>query len=379
MNKNIIPYGYQSISQTDIDAVAEALRSDYLTQGKKVLEFENALAKYCGAKYAVVAANGTAALHTAFAAAGIGEGDEFITTSLTFVATANVGRWLGAKPVFVDVDSETGNIDAGKIEEKITAKTRALVPVDYTGRPVDLEKIIALAKKYNLVVIEDACQALGASYNNKKIGSVSDLTVFSFHPVKSITTGEGGAILTDSEEYYKKMKSFITHGITKGEFEGKAGAWQYDMTDLGLNYRLTDFACALGLSQLKKLDGFIKTRREIVKKYNLAFENFDKIIIPKFDDENNQSAWHLYVIRLNENNIKNRKQIFAELRDAGIGVQVHHVPVYRLTYYKNLGYAGDGLENTEKFYNSILSLPLYPDLSFTEQNQVIEKVKSIVV
>ena len=375
----MIPYGRQSIEQDDIDAVIKVLTSDFLTQGESVGEFEKKLAEYCGAKCAGVVSSGTAALHAAFFAIGLAEGDEFITSSMTFAATANAGLWQKGKPVFVDIDLETGNIDVEKIEEKITDKTKAIVPVDYTGRPADLEKIKQIADKHNLVVVEDACQALGAVYHGRKIGAISDLTVFSFHPVKSITTGEGGAILTNNGQYYKKMKSFITHGVTKGDFIGKVGGWQYDMVDLGLNYRLTDIACALGISQLKKIDTFLNKRIELVKIYNIAFENFTKIIIPKFDDKNNKSGWHLYVIRLNENNKKSRKQVFDELRDIGIGVQVHHTPVHTLTYYKNLGYTGAGLENTEKFYNSILSLPLYPNLTKEDQNKVIEKVKEIIV
>lgn len=376
--KSMIPYGHQSISDEDIVEVSNVLKYKNLTQGEKVLEFENALAKYCGAKYAVVASNGTTALHTAFVTAGIGDGDEFITTPMTFIATSNAGLYEGAKPVFVDIDKETGNIDVGKIEAKITKKTKAIVPVDYTGRPVDLEKINALAKKYNLLVIEDACQALGASYQNKKIGSLSDFTIFSFHPVKSITTGEGGAILTNNEEYYKKMKRFVTHGITKENLDKNLGAWYFDMVELGQNYRLTDFQCALGINQLERIDQFVGKRREIVKKYNNAFENIKEIITPLQDDEKYNSAWHLYVIRLNEKLAAKRSEIFDKLRVQNIGVQIHHIPAYMHSYYKGLGYTGDDLPNTQNWYNSIISLPLYPDLTGEDQEYVIKTVKEIM-
>ncbi|MBT5263005.1 MAG: UDP-4-amino-4,6-dideoxy-N-acetyl-beta-L-altrosamine transaminase [Candidatus Magasanikbacteria bacterium] len=374
----MIPYGRQSINQDDIDSVVEVLRSDYLTQGKKVSEFEENLARYCGSKYAVAVSNGTAALHTAFNVIGLKEGDEFITSPLTFVATSNAGFWQGAKPVFVDIDLDTGNIDVDKIEENITSKTKAIVPVDYTGRPVDLDRIREIANKHNLSVIEDACQALGAAYKGSKIGSISDLTVFSFHPVKNITTGEGGAILTNSVEYYKKMKRFITHGITKEGLDEKLGPWYFDMVDLGVNYRLTDMSCALGVSQLKRLDSFVEKRFEIAKRYNKAFKDFGNIITPKLDTDDIQSAWHLYVIRLKKGVSEKRLEIFKKLRESGVGVHVHHIPVHMHNYYKNLGYSSVGLENAEDFYNSIISLPLYPDLSLEDQDFVIDSIKNII-
>ena len=374
----MIPYGRHSVGKDDVKAVVRVLLSDWLTQGLQVEKFEQLLAEYCGVKYAVVVSSGTAALHTAFVAAGIGEGDEFITTPMTFVATANAGLYADAKPVFVDIDEKTGNIDAEKIEEKITDKTKAIVPVDYTGRPADLEKIKQIADKHNLVVVEDACQALGAVYHGKKIGAISDLTVFSFHPVKSITTGEGGAILTNNEEDYKKMKRFIKHGISRENLDKNLGAWYFDMVDLGQNYRLTDFACALGISQLKKLDQFVQKRREIVKKYNNAFKAIAEVIIPLPDDEIFNSAWHLYVIRLRGVLADKRSEIFDKLRAQNIGAQVHHIPVYMHSYYKKLGYAGDSFPNTQNWYNSIISLPLYAGLTRDDQEYIIGKIKSIL-
>ncbi len=374
----MIPYGHQSIDDDDIQAVLDVLRSDYLTQGPKVEEFEKKLAEYCGAKYAVVVSNGTTALHAAYFAIGLKDGDEFITSAMTFPATSNAGIWQGGKPVFVDIDPMTGNINVDLIEEKINKKTKAIVPIDYTGRPVDLDKIKELAEKYNLVVIEDACQSLGASYKGKKIGSISDLTVFSFHPVKSITTGEGGAIITNNEAFYKRMKLFITHGITKVNLDKSFGAWYFNMVELGQNYRLTEFQCALGENQLKKLDSYVNKRIELAKIYNNNFKDLEEISIPLDNDGKYSSAWHLYVIRLNKKLSAKRSEIFDELRAQGIGVQVHHIPLYMHSYYKGLGYIGDNLPNTQNWYNSIISLPLYPGLTTEDQEYVIKTVRRIV-
>lgn len=375
----MIPYGRQSIADDDIAAVVGALRSPYLTQGPRVQEFEAALAAYCGARYAVVVNSGTSALHAAYAAAGFGPGDEFITTAMTFVATANAGLWQGARPVFVDIDPRTGNIDPQKIEEKITVKTKAIAPVDYTGRPADLDAINAIAKKHNLIVIEDGAQSLGGALNGRRVGSLADLTTLSFHPVKLITTGEGGAILTNNEAYYKNLKRFITHGVRYQDFiMTKPGDWYFEMTDLGLNYRLTDFQCALGLSQLKKLDKFLARRRALAASYKAAFAGLPDIITPPPDDANVQSAWHLYAIRLGARLVSKKAEIFSRLRAQGIGAQVHHVPVHMHPYYRTHGYANISLPETEKWYDAVMSLPLYPDLSEPDQQYVIEAVKSAV-
>ena len=375
----MIPYGRHSINEDDIAEVTKVLRSDWLTQGEKVGQFEKELADYCGVKYAVAVSNGTTALHTAFAAAGIKSGDEFITSAMTFVATSNVGIWQGARPGFVDIDENSGNIDVNQIEERITEKTKAIVPIDYTGRPAELQKIKAIARKYNLVVIEDACQALGAQYRNKKIGSISDLTVFSFHPVKSITTGEGGAVLTDNEDYYKKMKSFVTHGIVKSNFVNESpGSWYFEMQELGQNYRLTDIQCALGISQMKRLNHFIGERRRMAGRYDEAFKDCEKIQIPQSDDNAHKSSWHLYVIRLKGELTKKRNEIFNKMREAGVGLQVHHIPVYLHPYYQKLGYKKGICSKTEAWYGSALSLPIYPDLKEEEQDYVISKLKLIV-
>lgn len=375
----MIPYSRQLVEDDDIAAVVEVLRSDYLTQGPRIMEFEDKLAHYCGAKYAVVVANGTAALHTAYYAAGLQTDDEIISSSITFPATTNAALWQGAKPVFVDVEENTGNIDANLIEEKITAKTKAIVPIDYTGRPANLDKIIAIAKKHNLIVVEDACQALGASYSGKKIGSISDLTVFSFHPVKSITTGEGGAILTNNEEYYKKMKRFVTHGVIKKDFINESpGEWYFEMQILGMNYRLTDLQCALGISQLKKVDRFVERRQEIVNKYHQAFADNKNIDLPPLDTVDAKSAWHLYVIKLNGDLVDKRSEVFKRLKNFGIDVNVHHIPVYYHPYYEQLGYRRGICPKAEKYYEMIVSLPIYPGLTEEQQDFVIKSIIKVL-
>ncbi len=376
----MIPYGHQSIDDSDIEEVIKILKSDWLTQGPKIEEFEIALAKYCGAKYAAVFSNGTAALHGAYFSAGLQAGDEFITSPLTFVATANAGLYLGSRPIFSDID-ENGNLDSSAIESKITGKTKVISVVDYAGCPADLDAFRKIADKHKLVLIEDACHALGAAYKGNKIGSVSDMTVFSFHPVKSITTGEGGAVLTDDEEYYKKLKLFRTHGITKekGRLNRQSeGDWYYEMQELGFNYRITDFQAALGISQLRRLDKFVASRKEIVKKYKKAFSEFSKYLELPSDGGDYSSSWHIYVVRLKGELIAFRKEIFKKLREAGIGVQVHYMPIYLHPYYQSLGYKAGLCPKAEEYYNSAISLPIYPDLTESDQEKVISSLKKII-
>lgn len=364
----MIPYGHQKIEQDDIDEVVKVLKSDWLTQGPKVLEFEKVLADYCGAKYAVVCTNGTSALHLAYLTAGLSAGDEVITTPNTFVATSNMLLAVGAKSVFCDIRLDTYNIDENKIEELITKRTKAIAPVHFAGQPCEMEKIKAIADKYNLLVIEDACHALGAKYKGEKVGSCnySDLTVFSFHPVKPITTGEGGAIVTNNEEYYKRMLSLRSHGIHK-DASGKNV-----MTELGYNYRMTDIQAALGLSQLKKLDDFINKRHEVVKWYEEELKEADKIILPQ-ELPHNYSGWHLYVIRTK--NFVDRNKLMDYLKNNGVGVNFHYPAVYSQPYYRERGYKKIELKNTEIYQNSCVTLPCHTQLTQKDIKYIGELIK----
>ena len=357
----MIPYGHQQLDGADVKAVLKVLKSDWLTTGPKISEFEKALSKYCGAGYAVVFSSGTAALHAAYFAAGLKKGDEFITSPLTFAATANAGLYLRAKPVFADIEWETGNISPKEVERKITRRTKAIVAVDYGGFPAKLSELGKIAKRHKLFLIEDAAHALGASYRGRKIGGISDLTAFSFHPVKSITTGEGGAVLTNRRDFYEKMLAFRHHGI----------ASDARMRFLGFNYRLSDIHSALGISQLKKLGSFIKKRREIAKRYREAFKDIPDLILPR-ETPGAKSSWHLYPVRLSGKLAGRRQEIFEKLRASGIGVQVHYLPVYQHPYYQKLGYKKGLCPDAEKFSESEISLPIFPSLTFKEQAFVVK-------
>ncbi|NMC98467.1 MAG: UDP-4-amino-4,6-dideoxy-N-acetyl-beta-L-altrosamine transaminase, partial [Bacteroidales bacterium] len=352
-----IPYGHQNITIEDIKEVVKVLKSDFITQGPKTEEFEKKLAKKVGAKYAVVFNSGTAGLHAAYFAYGLTSDDEFITSPMTFAATANAGVYLGAKPVFCDIEEDTGNIDPNLIEKHITKKTKLITPIHYGGNPVKLDKIHKIAKKYKIGVIEDACHALGAEYKNSKIGDCkySDMTVFSFHPVKHITTGEGGAVTTNNSDYYKKLLTFRTHGITKENLLSVSpGGWYYEMQYLGFNYLMSDIQAALGISQLTKLSLFLKKRRDIAKIYDKVFYNN-----PYFDTQkttkDSKAAYHLYPILLKDQFIERKAEIFSELRARGIGVQVHYIPVYLHPYYQKLGYSSGLYPNAELFYKKEIS------------------------
>ena len=380
MTEEFIPYGSQWIDEQDIEAVVETLKSDYLTTGPKINEFEEKFADYVDAKYAVAIANGTAALHAATYAAEINEGDEVITTPITFAATVNSILYQNATPVFADIDPDTYNISVESIEEKITDNTKAIIPVHYTGQPCEMDKIKKIADKYNLTVIADGAHAVGAEYKGLKIGSIADMTTFSFHPVKHITTGEGGMITTDSKELYNKLIMFRTHGITKDNYEyinESHGPWYHEQQELGYNYRITDIQCALGISQLEKIDKFLERRREIVKEYNKAFSDLDGIIIPKQLEETN-SAWHLYVIQLElEKLTADRKEIFKALRDKNLGVNVHYIPVYYHPYYQKLGYEKGICPNAQRLYERIITIPLYPKMSDQQVEEVIKRIISV--
>ena len=375
-----IPYSRQYIDREDIREVVKVLKSDFITQGPKIHEFENRLAEYCGSKFAIVFNSGTSALHGAYFALNLDKSDEFITSPITFAATSNAGLYLGAKPVFVDVEKETGNIDTSKIEEKITKKTKLLVPVHYAGHPVNLKKISQIAKKYNLFVVEDACHALGAKYKGNTIGNCkhSDMTVLSFHPVKHITTGEGGAVLTNNKEFHKKLLMFRSHGIAKDKFINKPdGEWYYEMQFLGYNYRMTDIQAALGISQLKKLDPFVERRRAIAELYNKAFNDNPHFDIP-YEKKYAISSYHLYPIRL-KNAYKDKKIIiFSKLRERGLGIQTHYIPVYWHPYYRNLKYKKGLCPVAEDFYQREISIPVYPGMTNGNINYVIQTVLNTI-
>ncbi|MFJ8102465.1 UDP-4-amino-4,6-dideoxy-N-acetyl-beta-L-altrosamine transaminase [Lysinibacillus sp. NPDC096212] len=378
MNKRstFLSYGKQSIDEADIEAVVETLRSPFLTQGPKVEEFEKSVADYVGAKYAVAFSNGTAALHGACYATGIGAGDEVITTPITFAATSNAVLYCGGTPVFADIDSQTYNIDPEEIKKNITSKTKAIIPVDFTGQPVNLDEIMTIAEEHKLIVIEDGAHSFGASYKGRKVGSQAHMTMFSFHPVKPITTAEGGVITTNSEEYYEKLKLFRSHGISKTPYAAEQGDWYYEMTELGFNYRMTDMQAALGLSQIKKIDKFINSRREIADMYNEALDQFPGVKLPKQLD-GTKSGWHLYIIQLDQTVLnKTRKEIFNEMRTCNIGVHVHYIPVYWHPYYEQLGFTKGICNVAESWYEGALTLPIFPAMEKSDVNNVIEILKS---
>ena len=372
-----IPYGKQYIDEEDIAAVVEVLRSDLITTGPYAKRFEEGLAAKVGAKYVVVFSSGTAALHAAYYTAGLKPEEEVITSPITFVATANAALYLSGKPVFVDIAQDSFSIDISKIESAITQKTRIIAPVDMAGIPVDIDAIMDIAAKRNLVVVEDAAHALGATYKKRPVGSTAHMTIFSFHPVKHITTGEGGAVATNDVAYYDKLLMFRSHGITRdpARFEEKdAGPWYQEMQLLGYNYRLTDIQCALGLSQLKKLEYFVSKRREIVFRYNEAFNNNAAVKIPPVTPNINPS-WHLYVIRLQNGIDKN--SIVNHLNSKGVGSQVHYIPVYRHPYYVKMNYIPADYPNAEVYYRQCLSIPLYPSMTEQQIEAVIESINDL--
>lgn len=378
--KNYLPYGKQWIDEEDIKAVEEVLKGDYLTTGPTIALFERRIAEYVGAKYAVAFASGTAALHGACFAAEIVEGDEVITTPLTFAASANCILYQGGKPVFADIDTKTYNINPDSIRGLITEKTKAIIPVDFAGQPVDIDAIKHIAEEYNLIVIEDAAHALGSVYKNKKVGSLSHMTMFSFHPVKLITTGEGGVITTDNEEYYRRLLIFRTHGITRDRQRiiNNHGPWYYEMQHLGFNYRLTDIQAALGISQLKKIDFFLARRKKYAEMYNEVFQDIEQIRCPA-GLEGTSSSWHLYIIGLNIDRLTvGRREIFEALLKENIGANIHYIPVYYHPYYQSLGYKKGLCPNAEKVYEEIITLPLFPAMSKDDVMDVTQGVMKVI-
>ena len=377
-----IYYGKQWVDEEDVKAVSEVLVSDFITCGPKVEEMERALENYTGAKHAVAVSNGTAALHCACIAAGVGPGDEVITTPITFAASANCALYCGAKPVFADINPKTYNIDPESIRAHITDKTKAVVAVDFTGQAVEVEKIRAICDEYNLVFIEDAAHSIATKYKGQQVGSLADITTFSFHPVKTITGGEGGACLTNSDEYYQKLVLAHTHGITHDEslMEGAPheGPWYYEQVALGYNYRITDFQAALIVSQMSKLDKFAARRKEIVKMYNDAFADIPEIIVQEEIPESD-SCRHLYIIRLDLDKLNcTRREFFDAMSAENVQCQIHYVPVYWFPYYQHLGYEKGLCPNAEEVYKGIMSIPLYPRLTNQEVHDVIHAVKKII-
>ena len=374
-------YGHQYIDEADIQAVVEVLRSDYLTCGPKIGELEEKLCALTGAKYAVVCANGTAALHMAAMAAGVKEGDEVITTPITFAASANCVLYCGARPVFADIDPETYNIDPAKVEEAVTPRTKAVVVVDYTGQSVALDPLRALCKKHGLVLIEDGAHVIGTKYKGQANGSLSDMTTFSFHPVKTVTGGEGGAVLTNDEELYKKLVLCRAHGITRDESlmeHEPDGSWYYEQIGLGYNYRMTDMQAALIISQLDKLPMFCERRKEIVRRYDEAFCEMPELFVQREIPESDTTR-HLYILRIVPEKLRiGRKRFFDALSAEKVCCNVHYIPTYYFPYYEKLGYKRGICPQAEKLYEEIISLPLYYAMSDEDVESVIEAVKKIV-
>jgi perosamine synthetase len=379
VRKTLLPYGRQSIDEDDVQAVVDALRSDWLTTGPKVREFEEAFAVRVGAKYAVSFSSGTAALHGAAFAAGLKAGDEAITTPMTFAATANCVLYQRAMPVFADVSEDTLNLDPEKVAARITPRTRVIIPVDYAGHPADLDPILAVAERHGLIVIEDACHALGAEYRGRRTGSIAHMSVFSFHPVKHLATGEGGMVTTDRADLAEILRRFRNHGLSSDARQRQAsGQWHYEMVLLGFNYRLTDVACALGLSQLKKLAGNLARRREIAARYAATFRDLPGVQVPCVRPNVNP-AWHLYPIRVKSERLKaDRAQVFRALRAENIGVNVHYIPVHLHPYYRDqLGYRNGEYPVAETAYQQLISLPMFHGMSDQDVEDVIAAVTKL--
>ncbi len=379
VRRTMLPYGHQWLDDEDIAAVVEVLRSDWLTTGPKVDEFERAFAETVGAKEAVAVSSGTAALHAAMYAIGIGPGDEVIVPAMTFAASANCVVFQGGVPVFADVDPDTLLLDPAQAEAKITPRTKAIIAVDYAGQPCDYDALRAIANRYGLMLVADACHALGGTYKGRPVGSLADLTVFSFHPVKHITTGEGGMITTDDPQLARRMRTFRNHGITSDHRQREQqGSWFYEMVDLGYNYRLTDIQCALGLSQLRKLPAWVRRRQEISRQYDAAFAAMPAVQPPRVREES-AHAYHLYVVRFDLTKFKvTRAEIFSALRAEGIGVNVHYIPVHLHPFYRERFGTKPGLcPVAEAAYERIVTLPIFPRMSDDDVDDVIAAIHKI--
>jgi len=399
MSRNFIPYARQSLDDDDIAAVVAVLKSDWLTQGPNIEAFEKAIASRVGAKHGIAVATGTAALHCACYAAGVGPGDEVLTAPITFAASGNCALFLGATVGFADIRADTYCMDPAKLEAAITPRTKAVIPVDYTGQPCDIDDINEIAARHGLTVIQDAAHALGAMYKGRPVGSLADMTIFSFHPVKHIAMGEGGLIATDDDALAEKLRLFRTHGITNApdrmvvqdmaadrqlpethehNAEDKA-PWYYEMQALGFNYRITDMQCALGLSQLSKLDRFLERRRDIARRYTEAFSGSPLLVVPH-QETDRENAWHLYMLRLRLDQMdKTRRQVFEELRDKGIGVHVHYIPLHLQPYYRDtFAHKRGDFPEAEAFYDSALTIPLFPGMTDADCERVIGAVLETV-
>jgi UDP-4-amino-4,6-dideoxy-N-acetyl-beta-L-altrosamine transaminase len=381
VRKELLPYGHQWLDESDSSAVVKVLKGDWITQGPLIDQFERHVADYCGARYAVAVSNGTAALHAACAIAGISPGDEAITTPLTFAATANAVVYCGGKPVLADIQPDTLNIDPEEIEKRVTPCTKAILPVDFTGHPAALDEIRDIAKAHHLAVIEDAAHALGAEYKGRKVGGLSDMTILSFHPVKHITTGEGGMVLTNNKKFYEKLKIFRHHGIVKDSLKltTNEGSWYYEIQELGYNLRITDFQCALGLSQMERLDAFVSRRREIAAQYTEAFSKLPEIIVPR-GAEGVKAVYHVYVIQLRTELLRvGRREVFEALRAENIGVNVHYVPVhYHPLYQRRFGYRRGDYPNAEHYYDRAITLPIFPKMTNQDTQDVIKAVIKVL-
>ncbi len=380
----MIYYGKQSIDESDIEAIISVLRSDFLTQGPLIERFERRVADYCGAKYAVAVTNATSALHIACKSAGLSHGDTLWTSPITFVASANCGRYCGANVDFVDIDDTSYNMSADELEKKLMAggRPKVVVPVHLAGQSCDMEQIFALSKKYSFTVIEDASHALGSTYKDTRVGSCrySDMTVFSFHPVKIITTGEGGMVLTNNKNFYEKLVLYRSHGITRNQekmTKEADGPWYYQQIELGYNYRMTDIQAALGYSQMERLEAFVGRRRELANRY-------DKLLaeLPLRRPEQNadtNSSWHIYVVRLDKTRVKKSKmQIFEEIRQKGVTLNLHYIPIHLQPYYQKLGFKEGEFPVSERYYEEALTLPIYYDLTDAQQDEIVGILKEVL-
>lgn len=379
MTEPFIPYGRQIVDEADIAAVVEVLRSDWLTTGPTVDRFEEEFARYVGAEHAVAVSSGTAALHLAMLAAGVGPGDEVIVPPLTFVASANAARYVGAEPVFADIDERTFLIDPTEVARLVTPRTKAIVAVDFAGLPCDLDALRTIADEHELVIIEDACHAPGARYRGRPVGSIADLTAFSFHPVKHLTTGEGGMVTTQDAELAARVRMLRSHGI-RTDFRSREanGTWEYDQSELGFNYRLSDINAALGITQLGKQEVWLRRRQEIAQRYIEAVSRIDGIVVQEVPDES-ENAWHLFPVRiLGDDAEELRQQAFTRMRADGVGVNVHYRPVYLNSYYRALGHEPGECPRAEAVYSGLLSLPMWPGLTEQMQSRVIDALRAAI-